>query len=115
MNKLKRSFLPLWLALCLLFAGCEAELTPFSPSDSSAVSLDNLPAFQSDVPWVEINGNVPNFPEKDLTEDAFELYADLDALGRCGAAYANVCQELMPTEARGNIGSVRPTGWQTAK
>ena len=30
-------------------------------------------------------------------------------------AYANVCQELMPTEERGSIGMVKPSGWQMAK
>ena len=47
--------------------------------------------------------------------DAFELYTDLDELGRCGAAYANICKELMPTEKRGSIGMIKPSGWQLAK
>ena len=79
-------------------------------------SLEDLPAFREDVPWVEINGNVPYFtPEDTTTTTAFETYAQLDALGRCGVAYANVCQELMPTEERGAIGQVKPSGWQLAK
>lgn len=65
--------------------------------------------------YVEVNGNVPFFEEEDLTEEPFERYAPLDALGRCGAAYANVCTELMPTEERGAIGSVKPSGWHTVK
>ena len=39
----------------------------------------------------------------------------MDKLGRCGVAYANISQETMPTEERGAIGSVKPTGWHTAK
>lgn len=50
---------------------------------------------------MEVNGNVPYFTEEDLTTDAFEEYSPLDALGRCGVAFANVCPELMPTEERG--------------
>ncbi|MCI8478384.1 MAG: DNA/RNA non-specific endonuclease [Oscillospiraceae bacterium] len=78
-------------------------------------SLDSLPAFLSETPWVEINGNEPYFTEADYTTDPFETYAELDSLGRCGVAYANICQELMPTEERGNIGSVKPSGWQSVK
>lgn len=118
MNKLRRCFLPLLLVLCLFFAGCE-EL-PQAPGIANlpvaeAAGLDSLPVFRQDTPWIEINGNVPYFTESDMTTEAFETYSDLDVLNRCGTAYANVCQELMPTEPRGNIGSVKPTGWQTAK
>ena len=64
---------------------------------------------------MEVNGNVPYFTEEDLTTEAFEGYSPLDGLGRCGMAYANVCPELMPTEERGEIGMIRPTGWHTVR
>ena len=65
---------------------------------------------------MELNDNVPNFTtrEKNNTK-AFENYHRLDALGRCGTAYANICKELMPTEKRGAIGMVKPSGWNTVK
>lgn len=66
-------------------------------------------------PYVEINGNVPLFSDDELTTKAFENYSNLDNLGRCGVAYANICLEIMPTEERGPIGSVRPSGWHTVK
>lgn len=47
--------------------------------------------------------------------ESFETYSSLDSLGRCGVAYANVGQDLMPTEERGSIGQVKPTGWHTVK
>ena len=50
-----------------------------------------------------------------LTTIAFEHYSDLDSLGRCGFTFANICKEIMPTEPRGSIGQVKPTGWQTVK
>ena len=78
------------------------------------VSLDDIPEW-TDVAYVEINGNVPFFKESDLTTDSYEYYSDLDELGRCGVAEACVGQDLMPTEERGNIGSVKPTGWHTVK
>ena len=62
-----------------------------------------------------VNGNVPYFSEEELTTQSFESYSGLDDLGRCGAAYACVGLDLMPTEERGSIGNVRPTGWHTVK
>lgn len=62
-----------------------------------------------------VNGNVPYFTDADLTDVSFESYSDLDSLGRCGVAYASVSQDTMPTEKRGSIGEVKPTGWHTAK
>lgn len=91
-----------------------------SPSSTDSVqtatlfSLDDIPEF-SDSPYVTVNDNIPYFTENDLTTEAFETYSELDDLGRCGVAYANVCQELMPTEERGEIGQVKPTGWHTVK
>ena len=41
--------------------------------------------------------------------------ADLDELGRCGTAYACVGTDIMPTEERGQIGRIKPSGWQTVK
>jgi len=66
-------------------------------------------------PYVKVNGNRPFFTKDDLTTEAFEYYSELDYLGRCGSAYANVCKELMPTEERGQIGAVKPSGWHTVK
>ena len=67
------------------------------------------------MPYTEVNGNKPYFTEADLTTQSFETYSELDSLGRCGVAYANVGQDLMPTEPRGEIGAVKPTGWHLVK
>lgn len=80
----------------------------------SAVQLSDIPAF-SGSPYVVINNNIPQFSENDLTTTAFENYSDLDSLNRCGAAFANICIEIMPTEERGSIGMIKPSGWQTVK
>lgn len=66
-------------------------------------------------PYVVINGNIPYFTDEDMSTVSFKHYSDLDDLGRCGVAYANVGRDLMPTEERGKIGSIKPTGWVQAK
>ena len=76
--------------------------------DGSIVELEE---FQADTPWITLNGNIPEFTEADLTTEAFETYSELDELGRCGVAYANVGQELMPTKDRESISEVKPSGW----
>lgn len=81
---------------------------------TSAFSIREIPAY-SGTPYTEVNGNKPYFTEADLTTQSFEIYSELDSLGRCGVAYANVGQDLMPTEPRGEIGAVKPTGWHLVK
>lgn len=81
---------------------------------ASVIDLSNIPAY-SESPYVEINGNVPYFSDDELTAEAFERYSPLDSLGRCGVACASVGTELMPTEERGSIGQVKPSGWHTVR
>ena len=66
---------------------------------------------------VAINNNVPffNADEKTAGTLSFETYSDLDDLRRCGIAYACIGKDIMPTEERGQIGMVKPTGWHTVK
>jgi len=66
--------------------------------------------------YTEVNGGQPFFTEEERTcVTAFENYSELDMIGRCGPAYANLCQELMPTEERTDISSVKPSGWHSVK
>lgn len=88
--------------------------TQTSNVESSNYSLTDIPAY-SGTPYVALNGNTPYFTESDFTTASFETYSELDSLGRCGVAYANVGQDLMPTEERGSIGQVKPSGWHTVK
>lgn len=100
------------LVICLI----AAFLALRDPGSQAAlpVSMDDIPAYSGEA-YVEINGGEPFFTESDWTTDAFETYSELDELGRCGVAYANICQEIMPTEPRGKIGSVKPSGWHTIR
>lgn len=81
---------------------------------SSSFDLSTIPAYTGN-PYIEVNNNTPYFKASDLTTRSYETYGDLDSLGRCGPAMASVGQDLMPTEKRGSIGSVKPTGWHTVK
>ena len=98
----------------------EAPEQPAPPSDPqpeqppAVFSPEDVPPYSGD-PWTEVNGNVPFFSGEEQTTEEFERYSELDALGRCGAAYANICPALMPTEERGEIGMIRPSGWHLAK
>ena len=78
-----------------------------------AADLSQIPNYTGS-PYAVLNDNEPEFDD-DFTTEAFEDYSELDDLGRCGVAYANICQELMPTEKRGDIGMVKPSGWHTVK
>lgn len=119
------------LLLCLIcLTGCipqrdtqapsQIDTTPqevssvLSDDSGQVITLDRIPEY-SGTPYVELNGNVPEFSPEQFNTDAYEFYTDLDQLGRCGACYANIAQELMPTEERGSISSVHPSGWVQAQ
>lgn len=131
----KIRILPALLAAIVLLSGCEissgqgAQAAPTvqeteTVQENPQISLesdilswngeDAIPVY-SGVPWTEINGSIPYFSAEEKVIDVFENYSDLDSLGRCGQAYANICIELMPTEERGQIGQVKPSGWHTVK
>lgn len=85
-------------------------------SSVESFNLENIPDYSNE-PYVVINNNIPYFTEEDYTTEAFEKYSELDSLMRCGTAYANICKEIMPQEGetRGDISSVKPTGWKQKK
>ena len=93
------------------------SVSSFSSADAAASHAFTYSMVQpyDGVPSVKINDDKPFFDKSALTLEPFENYSKRDGLGRCGAAYANVCRELMPTETRGVIGSIHPTGWHTVK
>ena len=84
------------------------------PEETSRIDLSNIPQY-SGSPYIAVNDNKPFFSEDDYTTKSFERYAPLDSLGRCGVAYANIGIDIMPTEPRGNIGSVKPSGWHSIR
>ncbi len=101
------------VVLLLTVTACAAPLPP-SSMNADAYTVDTVPAFNGS-PYIAINGNEPSFASTELVTEGYERYAPLDLLGRCGTAMACVGKEMMPTEERGSIGSVKPSGWQTVK
>ena len=83
-------------------------------SGSSSSNMEDIADYNGNN-YVIVNDNNPYFKEEEYTTDSFEKYSELDSLGRCGVAYANISKELMPTEKRGSIGSIKPSGWHTVK
>ena len=80
-------------------------------ASSVITTRENIPDYEG-YAYITINDNQPYFSDEDKQRtDAFEEYSELDTLGRCGVAYANICKELQPTEPRGKIGKVKPSGW----
>ena len=82
--------------------------------DNNSYDIDNIPSYAGNS-YVVVNDNIPNFKEEDYTTTSFEKYGELDYLGRCTTATSNIGIDLMPTEKRGSIGMIKPTGWHTIK
>lgn len=113
MQKFVKSILFLLLGAILL-TGCTTVKAPNESNKTPSTTLESIPEFTNE-PYVVINDNIPLFEDSDKTTKSFEKYSDLDKWGRCGVAYANLSQELMPTEERGNISMIKPSGWHTVK
>ena len=101
--------------------GAPAETTTEAPDAEPEIPALSMPSFDIDSipeysfkPFTEVNGNVPFFTENQLTTESYEYYSALDKLGRCGITVACIGRDIMPTEARGDISSVKPTGWVQA-
>lgn len=114
----KKGIIPLILIIVILIYNTYYEeinnfIYSFAYSNLS-YSLDDIPEYNGEN-YVIINNNEPSFTESNLSTESFETYSSKDYLDRCGVAYANIGIDLMPTEERGSIGSVKPSGWHTVK
>ena len=108
------TFVTVFVAVLLSLLGYVKTYDGENIKAAYSLDLSTIPAFK-DKPYVEVNHNQPCFSEKEKSKDSFEVYSQLDALGRCGVAFANVGIDLMPIEERGAIGFVKPSGWHIAK
>ena len=135
------SIISILLTLCLLLSGCagaspsqtdknpgqtnngyisessdsshdNSELPNYT--ESTTISLASIPAYSGN-PYVTLNGGTPDFSSSELKTQSYEYYSELDKLGRCGVVHACIGRDIMPTEERGSIGMVKPTGWHTVK
>ncbi len=105
----------LWVSGCSSKNDNQAGTVGSTEVQSTAVADDIASLVYQGEPYAVINGNNPDFTDADMTTTSFESYGELDGLGRCTTAFANIGKDLMPTEKRGSIGEVKPTGWQTVK
>ena len=113
------------LAVLGVFAFAPAALGPDAGlAPKEAVASDDVPApdaAPSDIPasggnpYVQLNGGVPYFDANEYAGASFERYSPLDSKGRCGPCAAMVGPETMPTEERGEIGEIKPSGWHISK
>ena len=116
---MKRNLFPrlsltgLFLALCLCLSACAGTNTNTSNTVTSSAALPEY----SGAAYITLENNVPDFTQEELAQAAtsYESYSPLDSLGRCGVAMASVCTDTMPTESRGSISQVKPTGWQSVQ
>ena len=120
-KRFRQTLLMLTTAFSLLLTACgtvsDYEYTDTGSADVQTreyESVADVPEYSGE-PYVEINENQPEFTEEEITTEAFEAYSELDALGRCGEAEACIGEEIMPTEVRGSISEVKPTGWKNEK
>lgn len=107
------------IVICLRFLRTDKNkddnLIPNDKINSSSFSTKE-DIIKNNKDYDVVNNNIPYFTEEEKsTLEEFEKYSDLDELGRCGTAYANICKNLMPTEKRGDIGHIKPSGWHTVK
>lgn len=79
-------------------------------TSQAITNIEEIPSYTDKI-YIEINNNIPYFKENEYTTEPFEKYSELDNLGRCGVAYANICKEIMPTKEREDISNIKPTGW----
>lgn len=119
LTKYKKHRIQQFLWIILLMTGCLAvwfkeAAVPIYEKEETVLIAGRFPDY-SGQPFAEVNGNIPFFTEEERKAEDFEFYSELDSLGRCRTAYACLSRELMPAGERGEIGQVRPTGWQTVK
>lgn len=102
------------LGIAIILRSLETAKPSILGTGSYSSTDFNIPQYSGAI-YVEINDNIPFFQESDITTTAYEEYSPLDRLGRCGPAMACLGRETMPTEARGEIGMIRPSGWHTVR
>ncbi len=110
-----KAFSPFQFVILLILAIGSFLFYNFGPGAAPhAVSVADVPPYSGHA-YAVINDNQPLFEDDELVADAFEYYSELDSLGRCGYAMACIGPELMPTEDRESISSVKPSGWVQAQ
>lgn len=101
--------------LCIIYQNeIKSFMTEPLIEPKETYKLEDIPKYNGNS-YIEINNNKPNFTAEDYNKKTFESYSDLDNLNRAQVAFAKVGKETMPTEKRGSIGMIKPSGWHTIK
>lgn len=103
MNKWKKRWIPIFMALMLMLSGCGADVQEESqPSKDQTVTeqqqetveqedweiideseptinIGEIPEYSGEA-YVTIANNIPNFTDSELKTESFETYSDLDSL-----------------------------------
>ncbi len=122
----KITFLSIFILAVVLSVSACSKSADTATAQKESLSVDEIIAdfesgFSDDIPeysgeaYAAMNGNTPYFTKENLPAESFEYYSELDELGRCGTACADIGQDIMPSEKRESIGQVKPSGWQTVK
>lgn len=93
------------------------EVNTETTQESTAFDYNSLPAYSGEA-YTVVNDNKPYFyPDYMVpkTYTSYATYGDLDQLGRCTETFAIIGKDIMPTEPRGSIKDVKPTGWKIGK
>ncbi len=121
--KKRSAFAVLLMGILLFTSSCAVswelpndieQIVSFFTEESTEYTLDTIPPYGGE-PYLVLYNNIPDFDLSSKTAISYERYSELDDLGRCGMAAACIGTDLMPTEKRGSIGQIKPSGWQTKK
>lgn len=120
MKHFYRNLIGILLVLTMSLSGCTIAVKDALTDQDSQEEMHTVLSSEDEVtntsdPYMLVDENVPGFTEDEITTESYEHYSELDALGRCGVATACVGTDLMPTEKRGNISRVKPTGWHSVR
>ncbi len=117
-NKINRKVIYILILLIMIITSYYMEKNTEEIIDNKyeniKIDLSDIPDYNGK-PYIEINGNVPNFSEDDYNIEPDEQYGNLDKLGRCTTAFAKVSIKTMPKKSRKSISSVKPTGWHAVR
>ncbi len=118
MHKYEKRLIPLFMVIMLLLGGCGTNAQGNSQASNNeavpeqqnttvqddweivvenepTINIDEIPEYSGNA-YITIANNIPDFSDSELKTESFETYSELDSLGRCGIAYANIGQDLMP-------------------
>lgn len=119
MTKKKLRSVTLLLILCITYIiycydDVKKIIKPTFNEEAPTYNFNKIPSYNNNE-YIVINDNNPDFKDEDINTNSFEKYSDLDNLGRCGVAFANISIDTMPKEKRDSIGMIKPSGWHTVK